>query len=134
MPPIPDSGETVPSDLGAAFALAVLGGLFHPSRERKRRTLLATQLLLEQRPDVAANAFRIALTTISDPATLVWLLRVIDSFRESGAPVVAVCQPIFRELSSRGLLTVRALARRLIEGDERKRPAKYTVDGAGTSG
>lgn len=43
-PPIPDSGEIVPGDLGAAFALAVLGSFFHPSRERKRRTLLAMQL------------------------------------------------------------------------------------------
>jgi hypothetical protein len=118
VPPIPDSGEVVPGDLGAAFALAVLGSLFHPSRERKRRTLLATQLLIEQRPDVAASTVRVALSTVSDPATLVWLLRVIDSSRESAAPVVAACQPIFRELSSRGLLTARALARRLIEGDE----------------
>lgn len=116
--PIPDSGEVVPGDLGAAFALAILGGLFHPSRERKRRTLLATRLLLDYRPDVAASAVRVALSTISDPATLAWLLRVIDSSPESCAPVVTACQPIFRELTSRGLLTVRALARRLIEGDE----------------
>src|SRR5438046_1963484 len=28
LPPTPETGETVPGDLGAAFALAVLGGLF----------------------------------------------------------------------------------------------------------
>ena len=117
-PPIPDSGEVVPGDLGSAFVLAVLGSLFHPSRERKRRTLLATQLLIEQRPDVIASAVNFALSTISDPATLVWLLSVIDSSRGKGAAVVAACQPAFRELSSRGLLTVRTLARRLIEGVE----------------
>jgi hypothetical protein len=117
-PLVPDLGETVPGNLETAFALAILGSLFHPSRERKRRTLLATRLLLEHRPNVAANAFCIALSTISDPATLVWLLSVIESFRESAAPVVAACQPVLRELSSRALLTVRALARRLLDGDE----------------
>jgi hypothetical protein len=117
-PPVPDSGETVPGNLEAAFAQAVLGSLFHPSRERKRRTLLATRLLLEHRPDVAANVFSIALSSISDPATLVWLLSVIESSRESAAPVVSACQPVLRELSSRVLLTVRALARRLLDGDE----------------
>ncbi|MGA3346607.1 MAG: AAA family ATPase, partial [Terracidiphilus sp.] len=114
LPPIPDAGQAVPGNLDAAFALAVLGSLFHPSRERKRRTLLATQLLLEQRPDVIASAVSFALSTISDPATLVWLLSVIDLSREKGVAVVAACQPVLRELSSRGLLTVRALARRLV--------------------
>ncbi len=117
-PVAPDSGETVPGNLEAAFALAVLGSLFHPSRERKRRTLLAARLLLEHRPNVTANAFSNALSTISDPATLVWLLSIIDSVREGAAPVVAACQPVLRELSSRSLLTVRTLARRLLDGDE----------------
>jgi hypothetical protein len=117
-PPVPDSGETAPGNLESAFALAVLGSLFHPGRERKRRALLATQLLLEHRPNVAANAFSITLSSISDPATLVWLLSIIESSRDSAAPVVAACQPVLRELSTRALLTVRALARRLVDGDE----------------
>lgn len=118
LPDASDTGEAAPGDLRAAFALATLGSLFHPSRERKRRTLLATQLLIEQRPDVAASAVRIALSAISDPATLVWLLSVIESSREKVAAVIAASQPVLRELSSGGLLTVRALARRLIEGVE----------------
>ncbi len=116
VPPRPDPGQAVLGNLEAAFALAVFGSLFHPSRERKRRTLLATQLLIEQRPDVVASAVCIALSTISDPATLVWLLRVIDSASESSVQALSACQPIFRELTSRGQLTVRALARRLIDG------------------
>lgn len=127
-PPIPDSAEIVPGDLGAAFALAVLGSLFHPSRERKRRTLLATQLLIEQRPDVTASAVSFALSTISDPATLVWLLSVIDLSREKGAAVIAACQPVLRELSARGLFTVRALARRLVGGEETPLAASAVPD------
>jgi hypothetical protein len=118
LPPIPDAGQAVPGNLDAAFALAVLGNLFHPSRERKRRTLLATQLLIEQRPDVTARAVSFALSTISDPATLAWLLSIIDLSGERSAAVVASCQPVLQELSSRRLLTVRALARRLLDSDE----------------
>ncbi len=117
MPPIPDAGQAAPGNLEAAFGLAILGNLFHPSRERKRRTFLATQLLIEQRPDVAASAVSFALSSISDPATLVWLLSVIDLSREKGAAVVAACQPILRELSSRELLTVRTFARRLLDDE-----------------
>jgi hypothetical protein len=118
LPPDPDTGEAAPGDLLGAFALAVLGGLFHPSRERKRRALLAAQLLLDQRSDTAANAFSDALSKISDPATLTWLLRLIEFSREKGEAVVVACQPVLRELASRGFLTVRALARRSVRGEE----------------
>jgi hypothetical protein len=118
LPSFPDAGQAAPGNLDAAFALAILASLFHPSRERKRRTLLATQLLIEQRPDVIASAVSFALSTISDPATLVWLLGVIELSGERGAAVVAACQPVLRELSSRALLTVRALARRLLDDGE----------------
>ena len=118
VPPDPDTGEAAPGDLGGAFAFAVLGGLFHPSRERKRRVLLAAQLLLDQRPDTAANAFSDALSMISDAATLTWLLRLIDSTRDSSEAVVVACQPVLRQLASREWLTVRALARRLVRGEE----------------
>lgn len=118
LPPDPDTGEAAPGELARAFALATLGGLFHPSRERKRRALLATQLLLEQRPEAAANACSDALSTISDPATLTWLLRLIESTSVNSEAVVAACQPVLRELASRGLLTLRALARRLVRGEE----------------
>jgi hypothetical protein len=118
LPPDPDVGQAAPGDLGEAFALAVLGGLFHPSRERKRRALLAAQLLLDQRPGTAANAFSDVLSLISDSATLTWLLSLIDSKRENSEAVVVACQPVLRQLASRELLTVRTLARRLVRGDE----------------
>jgi len=118
VPSLSDPGSKFLGNLGEAFALAVLGGLFDPSRERKRRTLLAVRLLVEYFPAVAAKAVSVALSTISDPATIVWLLTVLDSLGDGAKPVLAECQLALRELLSRDLLTVRALARRLVTGEE----------------
>jgi hypothetical protein len=114
----PDSGEPAPGDLDAAIALAVLGSLAHPSREKKRRAFLAVQLLLNERPQVAAPAFVTALSTISDPATLAWLLRTMEISAAKSLPILMECQNTLRDLVSRDRLTVRALARRLIRGDQ----------------
>lgn len=114
----PDSGEPAPGDLDAAIALAVLGSLAHPSREKKRRAFLAVQLLLNERPQIAAPAFVTALSTISDPATLAWLLRTMEISAAKSLPILMECQNTLRDLVSRDRLTVRALARRLIRGDQ----------------
>jgi hypothetical protein len=113
-PPDQDGGEPAPGDLEGALALAALGGLAHPSREKKRRAFLATRLLLEERPATVAPAVALALTTTSDPATLTWLLSLLDSFDATTNPVIQECQAALRELATRDLLTVRALARRMI--------------------
>ena len=118
VPPPSDLGSKVLGDLREAFALAILGGLFDPSRERKRRTLLAVRLLVEYFPDAAAKAVSVALSTISDPATLVWLLTVLDSLGDIAKPALAGSQVALRQLASRDLLTVRALARRLVNDEE----------------
>ncbi len=115
-PPASDAGESAPGDLNEAFALAVLGTLFHPSRERKRRGLLATQQLLRYRPKAAAQACRRALPAISDPATLTWLLHLIESEADGLEGIIEECQPALRELVARDHLTIRALARRLLIG------------------
>lgn len=117
VPPSPDRGELAPGDLDGALALAALGGLGHASREKKRRALLVAQLLLEERPIVAAPAFTLALAKISDPATLTWLLRLLDTANGRADPVVEACQTVLRELVTRDLLTTRAVARRIVAGD-----------------
>lgn len=114
----PDFGEPAPGDLDAAVALAALGGIAHPSREKKRRSFLAAQLLLNERPQVAAPAFAIALGTISDPATLTWLLRLIEVSDAKSLPILMACQNTLCDLVSHDRLTVRALARRLLRGDQ----------------
>jgi hypothetical protein len=116
-PPSPDAGEPAPGDLEGALALAAFAGLAHPSRERKRRAFLAAQLLLEERPVISARAFPDALARISDPATLTWLLRVLESSDPRSGPVLEACQAVLRDLSTRGQLTLRALARRMVTGD-----------------
>lgn len=116
-PPIPDAGEPAPGDLESAFVLAALAGLAHAGRERKRRAFLAVQLLLEERPLACARALPIALGTISDPATLTWLLRVLESTNFPSDATLLACQSVLRDLVTRGHLTVRALARRLVTGD-----------------
>jgi hypothetical protein len=116
-PPCPDAGEPAPGDLEGALALAVIAGVAHPSREKKRRAFLAVQLLLEERPVVSAHVFSLALRAISDPATLAWLLRVLESSSPPSDPVLEACQAVLRDLAARDHLTIRALARRLITGE-----------------
>lgn len=114
----PDCGEPAPGDLDAAVAMATLGGLAHPSREKKRRAFLAAQLLLNERPQTTTTAFITALSTISDPATLTWLLRLLEVSDEKNQPILMECQSTLRDLVSSDRLTVRAIARRLLRGGQ----------------
>jgi hypothetical protein len=111
-----DAREPSPGDLECAFALAAMAGLAHPGREKKRRALLAVQMLIEERPVVCASVFSVVLSAISDTATLTWLLRVLE-LSDFSSTVIDACQPVLRDLSTRSHLTLRALARRMITGD-----------------
>lgn len=118
IPPVVDQGEIAPGDLNAAIALAIMAGLAHPSREKKRRSFLATQLLLNERASVAAHAFKIAVSSISDPATLTWLLKLIEASTEANNPVREACQKIFRDLVTSDFISIRVLARRMLVGEQ----------------
>lgn len=113
-----DNGIISRNNLDEALALAILGGLAHPGRERKRIALLAAQLLLEEKSKIAAPIFGIALVSISDPATLTWLLKLIEQSLEKSFLVRKLCHDELCELTSRNHLTVRTLARHLIIGDK----------------
>lgn len=114
-PPVSDTAGSTPGDLDAALALATVGGLAHPSREKKRRSYLAVRVLLEQHPDKAAPAVALALREISDPSTLTWLLCVLKS--SGSEEVLAECQDSLTELLTRQSLTIRAIARRMVVDD-----------------
>ena len=101
-------------DIDSVLAAAAVAGLAHPGREQKRRSLLAIQFLMCCRPKVVAPALSSALTSLSDPATLTWLLRVIELAGEEAAPIFEECQGALRDLVNRPHLTVRAMARRLL--------------------
>ncbi|MFL6263058.1 MAG: ATP-binding protein [Thermoanaerobaculia bacterium] len=129
-PPDPDDGTAAPGDLDAALALSTLAGLAHPAREKKRRTLLAVQLLLSERPTQSALAVDLALANLSDPATLTWLLRVVEQSGEPREIVVAKCQETLTRLATGPYLTIRALARRLLRGAEPPLPPPTPADRA----
>ncbi len=116
-PPLAGVATPMPNTLEEAFALAAIAGIAHAGREKKRRAFLATHLLLKERPAVCERVLPAVLDQISDPATLSWLLSLLESSGSSAASVIEACQDVLRELSSRDHLTVRALARRMITGE-----------------
>ncbi len=116
--PDPDCDEDLPGDLDVAFAAATVAALAHPGREQKRRSLLATDVLITERPSTVATVIGPALLSLSDSATVTWLLRVMELRREEAAPLVFQCRNVLTELCQRPHLTVRALARRLISNDD----------------
>ncbi len=104
-------------ELNGAFALGIFAGLAGAPREKKRRALLAVQVLLRERSVHAANAANSALGELTDPATLTWLLRLIESAGVTAASVISRCKETLVELACREHLVVRTLARRLLQDD-----------------
>lgn len=110
--------ETTQAQVDLAFALGTIASVSHVGRERKRRTLLAIRLLLEERPGLAAEAFQVALGALEEPATLAWLLQLLLGLRtEHIKTVTARCGHELSRHATGPFLVVRALARRLL-GDE----------------
>ena len=109
-----DSCVDLPGDLNAAFAAAAVGGLAHASREQKRRSLVAVQMSIVERPSAVASGIETALLSLSDPATLTWLLRVLERAGKDADPVISACRSALKHLLASPYLTVRALARRLL--------------------
>lgn len=116
--PNPDNGSRLLGDINAAFASATIAGFAHPGREQKRRTLLAIQALIDQKALVVAAPLADALAALSDPATLTWLLRLIELAGENAAPIIEESRHVLVELAQRPHLTVRVIARRLLSCDE----------------
>ncbi|MCY4673284.1 MAG: ATP-binding protein [Bacteroidetes bacterium] len=116
--PNPDSGANLLGDIDTAFAAATVAGLAHPSREQKRRSFLGIQVLINERASFATAPLGAALSSLSDPATLTWLLRVIELADEKAAPIIARSRSVLIKLAERPHLTVRTLARRIISRDD----------------
>ena len=113
--PDKDCGKAVLGNLDTIFASAVLASLAHPGREQKRRSFLAIQLLIDQRASIVADAFDIALESLSDTATLTWLLRVIEIAGNKAKPIISKCHNTLAQLASDQRLTIRAISRRLLD-------------------
>ena len=123
-----DKGREFTCRLDAAFAAATLAALAHAGREQKRRALVVTQFLIEARPSALAPALAIGLSSLSDPATLTWLLETIDSEGEGARVITSACRHALMDLSQRPHLTVRALARRLLARDDTPWPPSADPD------
>ncbi|WP_037624146.1 AAA family ATPase [Streptomyces aureus] len=109
-----DIGIPVPGDLDLAFTTAALAALAHADREGKRRAMVATRYLIALRPEATAPAVALALEQLSDPASLMWLLCLLQELQPAAQPIVDHCQHALEALARGPLLTVRALARRLL--------------------
>ncbi|WP_159037146.1 hypothetical protein [Streptomyces specialis] len=109
-----DNGTPAPGDLDHAFPTAALAALAYADREGKRRAMAATRSLITLRPEATAPAIALALEQLSDPATLMWLLCLLQEQGPAAQPVVDHCQHALEALARGPLLTVRALARRLL--------------------
>ena len=112
--PACNDDESSPHDLNIALATAAAAGIAHPGLEAKRRSFVATCLLLAKRPDVVAPSIRLALERLSDPATLTWLLQLLELHADTAPRVIAACKEPLERLSMGPKLTVRTLARRLL--------------------
>lgn len=127
--PHPESGEVTsglvvspdvatpsePWSVDVALAGAVLAGLAHPSREQKRRTLVAIKMLLAERGELVADVVALALKELSEPATLSWLLRVLETASPPANAVILRCSAQLHTHCRSPHLIVRALARRLLK-------------------
>ena len=116
--PDPDNGTDLLGNIDTAFAMATIAGLAHPGREQKRRALVGAQVLINERASAVTAALESAFSSLSDPATLTWLLRVIELAGEKAAPIISGSRSTLIELTGRPHLTVRALARRILSSDE----------------
>ncbi|HXA29278.1 MAG TPA: ATP-binding protein [Candidatus Angelobacter sp.] len=111
VPPTADDGQVGQGDIDETLAAAAMLGVAHASREEKRRSLLATRILLRHRPGLVVEAVRGALQALSDPGTLSWLLAVLAT---GMSQVPERCTEVLERVSQRPHLTVRVLARRLL--------------------
>lgn len=107
--------------LNCALTLGVLASVGHPSREQKRRALVAVTVLLHENPSALSVALDAALRHLREPITLSALLQVLLSAPIGGlSAVISECAPALREVACSPHLVVRALARRLL--------SRYSLD------
>lgn len=106
------AGQTV--DIESALTLVAFAGLSHPSREQKRRSLIAVEALCAARSKIAGDALRNALETLPEPGTLSWLLRTIHELPSARESIISSCITQLQALCNSPFITVRALARQLL--------------------
>lgn len=108
--------EATEEDLNRAFVFAIFAGLAQPSREAKRRTLLALREIAATRPDLFAYSLPIVLRSLRNVLTLTWLLTELVDLHAADPSLVQGAEAEVDELTQSPYLTVRSLARELRPG------------------
>jgi hypothetical protein len=98
--------------LEGALVAAAVAGLAHPGREQKRRTLLATTVMLDRYPELVLTALAQAVRQLDVPTTT-WVLALLSD-RGLAPTEVETLRDALVELAASSFLSVRALARRLL--------------------
>lgn len=102
------------TEIDNAFVLGIIAGLGHPGREKKRRTMLALERLMTERPLLVSAGLNMVLSTSSDPATVTRLLRLLENTPKHKVTLINKCKDALGRLASGEYLVIRALARRLL--------------------
>ena len=97
-----------------AMTIATFAGLSHPSREQKRRSLLAITFLMRTHPALAAEGLALSLAHLTEPGTLSWLLAVVRDLAPSQPGLLEKCEDELRRLCASLHLTIRTLARDIL--------------------
>lgn len=100
--------------IDTAFIVATIAGVGHPSREQKRRSLVAMQLLAQRCPTATAEALDLVFANLSEPGTLSWFLAVLDEVGPNKLTLITRCSTSLKRLCNSPYLTVRALSRQLL--------------------
>ena len=100
-----------------AFGAATVAGLTHAGWEQKRRSLLAIKTLIEVKPSSVEGAIDAALSSLSDPATLTWLLQVVEMCGEKALPIISAARKTLVKLANGEHLIIRTVARRLVPNE-----------------
>jgi hypothetical protein len=118
-------GTQVPAtmdDVDQSMALAAFAGLAHPSRENKRRTLLALRNLAVLRPDLFAWALPQVLSSMTNVLGLTWLLVETRDVAEPAPELLEPSREALKDLAATPYLAVRSLARGLLDLIHEPRP------------
>jgi hypothetical protein len=101
------------SSVDSALVMATFAGIGHPSREQKRRSLIAIQAIVRTFPELACEALGVVFQHLTEPATTAWLLASLQDANPGGR-VVQCCRDHLARLATSPYLLVRTLARQLL--------------------
>ena len=110
----PIGGAIEQQEIDKAIAIGIVASLSHPSREKKRRALLAIRALIANRPQLAGSVLNVAFPRITCAATTTWLLKSIEEGTDSRSSLIAECQESLTQLTTSEYHSVRSVAIRLL--------------------